>query len=300
MTVAPMPASGGGPSCLLSRSMLLEVSQQRNSYGNILPAVWRRSSGQVALHASRLQCLEQSRQAATNMTSIREPTTVGIDFGTSNCAAYLPNCRSDAIPVPLEGKELLMPSVMFITRSEIAAREIQQTEFTNRLRMAKRAEAELDPEKQSSNDELRRQVEEAMKRELAQEAERQYWDQTFFSMLKSGQAALFGTPAFKAYIREPLSGALVRSPKSFIGAKLCVEQIDSFVGAIGAMLAHIKERCEKVSGRPASRAVIGRPVNYSGNDAATANARAISAMERAAKTAGFENVEFYFEPVAAA
>ena len=176
-----------GPSCLVSRFMLLEVSQQRSSHSNILPAVWRRFSGQVALHTSRLQCLEQSRQAATNMTSIREPTTVGIDFGTSNCAAYLPNGRSDAIPAPLEGKELLMPSVMFITRSEIAAREIQQTEFTNRFRMAKRAEAELDPEKRSSDDELRLQVEQAMKRELAQEAERQYWDQTFFSMLESGR-----------------------------------------------------------------------------------------------------------------
>ncbi len=264
------------------------------------PTVWRRSSRQVALHASRLQCLEQSRQVTTNMTRSRERTTVGIDFGTSNCVAYLPNGRSDAIPVPLEGNELLMPSVMFITRSDIAVREIQQTEFTNRLRMAKRAEAELDPGMRSTNEALRRNVEEAMKLELAQEAERQYWDQTFFSMLKSGQAALFGTPALKAYIREPLSGALVRSPKSFIGAKLDSEKIDSFVGAIGAMLAHIKGRCEEVSGRPASRAVIGRPVNYSGNDAATANVRAISAMERAAKTAGFENVEFYFEPVAAA
>jgi hypothetical chaperone protein len=193
-----------------------------------------------------------------------------------------------------------MPSVMFITRKDIATREIQQTEFTNRLRIAKRADAELEPEKRSTDDELRRQVEVAMKRELAQEAERQYWDQTFFSMLKSGQAALFGTRALKAYIKEPLSGALVRSPKSFIGARLGVEQIDSFVGAIGAMLAQIKERCEEVSGRPASRAVIGRPVNYSGTDATTANARAISAMKQAAKTAGFEDVEFYFEPVAAA
>lgn len=234
------------------------------------------------------------------MTSPRESTTVGIDFGTSNCAAYLPNGRSDAIPVPLEGKELLMPSVMFITRGDIAAREIQQTEFTKRLREAQRAEAKLDPEMRSTDDELGRQVEEAMKRELAQEAERQYWDQTFFSMLQGGQASLFGTPALRAYIREPLSGTLVRSPKSFISAKLGVEQIDSFVGVIGAMLTHIKERCEEVSGRSASCAVIGRPVNYSSNDPATANLRAISAMERAAKAAGFENVEFYFEPVAAA
>lgn len=228
------------------------------------------------------------------------PASVGIDFGTSNCAAFLPAGPADAKPVPLEGDEMLMPSVMFITRKEIAARQIQQAEFTKRLGIAKRAEAELEPEKRSSKEALSKSVEDAMLRELAQEAERQYWDQSFFSMLKSGQAAIYGSPALKAYIREPLNGTLVRSPKSFIGTKLGAGQIDSFVAAIGLMLAHIKERCEAASGHAIRSAVIGRPVNYSGVDSQRANRQAMDAMERAAKSAGFASVEFYLEPVAAA
>ena len=195
---------------------------------------------------------------------------------------------------------MLMPSVMFVTRKEIATRQIQQTEFTRRLKNAKTAEAKLDPERRARGEELAKQVEEAMRRELAQEAERQYWDQSFFSMLNSGQAALYGSPAMKAYVREPMSGALVRSPKSFIGSNLAPYQIDGFAATIGSMLAHIKERCEAWSGREIRRAIIGRPVNYSGVDSQRANAKAIDAMERAAMLAGFDAVDFYLEPVAAA
>lgn len=124
----------------------------------------------------------------------------------------------------------------------------------------------------SSKEEIAKKVEEAMRKTMAQEAEHQYWDQSFFSMLKSGQAAIYGTPALKAYIREPLSGALIRSPKSFIGSKLKHEQIEGFVVAIGSMLAHIKERAEVAAGRPIRRAVIGRPVNYSHVDFPRSNA----------------------------
>jgi hypothetical chaperone protein len=119
-------------------------------------------------------------------------------------------------------------------------------------------------------------------------------------MLKSGDAALFGTPALKAYIRDPQSGTLIRSPKSFIGSNLEYQQIDKFVVAIGAMLGHIKEKAEASAGHAIRRAVIGRPVNYSYTGDAGSNGQAINAMRRAAKSAGFDSIDFYLEPVAAA
>ncbi len=234
------------------------------------------------------------------MAELMAPASVGIDFGTSNCTAFLPAGHFDAEPVLLEGESMLMPSVMFVTRQEVAARQIQQVEFTKRLAAARRSEAKVEAGMRLSKEALAQRVEDAMRRELAQEAERQYWDQSFFSMLKSGQAAIYGSPALKAYVREPMSGTLVRSPKSFIGSQLGTDQIDSFVAAIGSMLAHIKQRCETASGEEIRSAVIGRPVNYSSVNQQRANAQAISAMERAAKSAGFENVHFYLEPVAAA
>ncbi|MCV5654524.1 Hsp70 family protein, partial [Escherichia coli] len=46
-------------------------------------------------------------------------------------------------------------------------------------------------------------------------------------------------------------------------------------------------------------AVIGRPINFHGRGGETANIQAENILLRAAKRAGFQNIEFQFEPVAA-
>lgn len=44
--------------------------------------------------------------------------TLGIDFGTSNCTAFAPNADGRIVPIPLEGDEVLLPTVLFATRGE--------------------------------------------------------------------------------------------------------------------------------------------------------------------------------------
>ena len=47
-------------------------------------------------------------------------TVIGIDFGTSNCAAHVATDNGEIIAIPLEGDELLLPSVVFSARREVA------------------------------------------------------------------------------------------------------------------------------------------------------------------------------------
>lgn len=227
---------------------------------------------------------------------------LGIDFGTSNCSACLARGGGPVSPIPLEGDDPFLPSVLFTARSEIAVEQVAQTEFWRRM---KEARAEQSRVRQAggtpmSDEVLEKSIENAMRREAAEEAERKYWDQTFFSSLRDGQAVIFGTPALRAYFQDPLSGTLIRSPKSFLGADLGDEHMTTFTVAVANVLAHIKRKAQTLAGAEIARVVLGRPVNYQGVSGSEGNARAIDIMRTAASNAGFSEVEFFLEPVAAA
>lgn len=234
-------------------------------------------------------------------------TAIGIDFGTSNCSAYL--STSEAIKgIPLEGNSPLLPSVIFTARREVAIRQIEANELARRFQSA-RASAQAERQRimkeggtppPIDENQLRRSVEDAMRREAASESERKYWDQTFFSMIKDGQAILFGTPALRAYISDPLSGTLVKSPKSFIGSGIHGEHLIAFRDVVSQMLRHIIAQAERHSGQSISSAVIGRPVFYHGTLGEAGNKQALHLMELAAKVAGLKSIEFFIEPIAAA
>lgn len=224
---------------------------------------------------------------------------LGIDFGTSNCSAYLATDMGNVVPIPLDGDAMLMPSVIFSTRREIAVRQIEVNEFRRRLKSLKAQQAQSNKVGGPvlSEAELRVSIEKAMQREAAEEADRKYWDQTFFSSASDGQAIIYGEPALKAYISDPLSGTLVRSPKSFLGSNLESSHLKHFENVIGEMLSHIRAKAEAHAGCPVKSAVIGRPVNYQGMEG---NHQALEIMANSAKRAGFEDVEFMVEPMAAA
>lgn len=65
------------------------------------------------------------------------------------------------------------------------------------------------------------------------------------------------------------------------------------------MLSHIKNKAEIQSQKQFDSVVLGRPVNYSEVATEKGNNRAIQIMQSAAKAAGFKNIEFEFEPIAA-
>lgn len=65
------------------------------------------------------------------------------------------------------------------------------------------------------------------------------------------------------------------------------------------MMLHIRQQAQAQLPEAITQAVIGRPINFQGLGGDEANAQAQGILERAAKRAGFKDVVFQYEPVAA-
>ena len=65
------------------------------------------------------------------------------------------------------------------------------------------------------------------------------------------------------------------------------------------MMLHIRQQAQAQLPEAITQAVIGRPINFQGLGGDEANAQAQGILERAAKRAGFRDVVFQYEPVAA-
>ncbi|WP_440502272.1 molecular chaperone, partial [Serratia nevei] len=115
-----------------------------------------------------------------------------------------------------------------------------------------------------------------------------------------GDSVLFGLQALAHYMEDPEEVYFVRSPKSFLGANgLKPQQIALFEDLVCAMMFHIKRQAENVLQAGIDQAVIGRPINFQGIGGEEANRQAQGILQRAAERAGFKEIEFQFEPVAA-
>ena len=120
-----------------------------------------------------------------------------------------------------------------------------------------------------------------------------------------GPPRAFGRAAVAAYV-DGLDGRLMRSMKSILGSNL-VEQTTDVGGGRGAKyldivagyLKHLKGRAEAQTGATIRRAVLGRPVFFVDDDPAR-DAQAQSALEAAARQVGFDDIQFQYEPIAAA
>lgn len=110
----------------------------------------------------------------------------------------------------------------------------------------------------------------------------------------------FGLTALQQYMDDPEEVWFVKSPKSFLGASgLKPQQIALFEDLVCAMMLHIRQQGEAQLGEAIDQAVIGRPINFQGLGGDDANQQAQGILLRAAQRAGFRDVEFQFEPVAA-
>lgn len=207
---------------------------------------------------------------------------VGFDYGSANCAVGIMQGESVQL-LPLSEDSTYLPSTLYAMDRELIAEAVYQalpTEFKadyakkraaqlSRARMV-RHELDLDPDT---------------------------------------QAVFVGEQAVKAYLETPEEGFYVRSPKSFLGATgLRPEQIALFEDIVTLMMQHIKVRAESIltqrgmvdSGAKAiTHAVIGRPVNFQGIGGEESNRQAEAILSRAATRAGFVEVAFLFEPLAA-
>jgi hypothetical chaperone protein len=110
----------------------------------------------------------------------------------------------------------------------------------------------------------------------------------------------FGEEGFKRYLQTPEKGRLIYSPKNFLGASLVSGQKQAFVGLIAKQLEFFRLSAQRQLNMPVDTAVIGRPVRFHGTRGQEGNTQAIDIMQQAAQQAGFSQVEFLEEPIAAA
>ncbi len=114
----------------------------------------------------------------------------------------------------------------------------------------------------------------------------------------------YGAAAVRGY-REGGDGRLMRSIKSRLGSRLMDDKtlvnghLISYFDIVVLFFKELKSRAEAQLGETLTRAVLGRPVHFV-DDAPERDALAQATLGRAAKAAGFKEVQFQLEPIAAA
>jgi hypothetical chaperone protein len=121
----------------------------------------------------------------------------------------------------------------------------------------------------------------------------------------NGPPRAFGRAAVAAYV-DGIDGRLMRSMKSILGSTLVEQTTDvgggrgvKYLDIIAGYLRHLKAMAEVQAGEAIPRAVLGRPVFFVDDDPAR-DAQAQAALEAAARSVGFDEVHFQYEPIAAA
>ena len=115
---------------------------------------------------------------------------------------------------------------------------------------------------------------------------------------------VFGREGLTEY-RTGYEGRLLRALKSILGSELIDEatqignQKKSFRDIIGIFISHIKDHAEMNLQAPLANIVMGRPVHFVDDDN-MADQRAENELRGIAEKAGFKNIYFEYEPIAAA
>ena len=125
-------------------------------------------------------------------------------------------------------------------------------------------------------------------------------NQTISEALLSDTDTAFGEAAILRHTEDSQSGYFIKSPKSFLGADIRKNQLEMFSDIVTRMLVHIKNNAENNTQSELQNIVLGRPVNFHGTRGEDGNRQAIDILQQSAITAGFKNIEFQMEPMAAA
>jgi hypothetical chaperone protein len=114
----------------------------------------------------------------------------------------------------------------------------------------------------------------------------------------------FGREAVALYLAG-VEGRLMRSLKSLLGSALMQETtavydgLVSFQDIVARFLLELGQRAERTLGERPTSVVLGRPVHFVDDDAKR-DRQAEDSLRQAARTAGFREIRFQFEPIAAA
>ena len=115
----------------------------------------------------------------------------------------------------------------------------------------------------------------------------------------------YGRAAQHKYVDSETGGRFMRSMKRILGTPLMDSstQINGhmvkFDDIIGAFVSYMKKKIDVAANENVESVVMGRPVHFRDNDP-IADEKAQQELERIAKKAGFKNVCFQYEPIAAA
>ncbi len=117
-------------------------------------------------------------------------------------------------------------------------------------------------------------------------------------------SVLFGRAALNDYLAG-YEGRLMRSLKSLLGTALMDGQTEidgralPFRELLSLFVRELKRRAEQAAGQPLTYAVVGRPVHFI-DDNEAADQLAQKTLEDIVRAAGFREVLFQYEPIAAA
>ena len=115
---------------------------------------------------------------------------------------------------------------------------------------------------------------------------------------------LFGSAAISAYVGQT-EGRLMRALKTILGSPLIDEKTSlgsrmvPLTEVVGIFVRHLKHKAEAFAGQEITAVVHGRPVHFVDGDE-QADVRAEAVLETIARQAGFREIVFVPEPIAAA
>lgn len=114
-----------------------------------------------------------------------------------------------------------------------------------------------------------------------------------------------GPEAINAYLDAETKGRLIVSIKSYLASSLffatSIEgRFYTLEDLVAIILRRLRVAAMEQFDTEASRVVLGRPVRFSGAENAKDEALALARLRSAAELAGFQQISFEFEPVAAA
>lgn len=122
--------------------------------------------------------------------------------------------------------------------------------------------------------------------------------------LRKGNVPFYGRDAVNMFLdRNP--GRFMRSLKRVLGTPVMRQgtmvngELMRFNEIITSFLQKLKDKADTEAGQEIENVVMGRPVHFVDNDP-QADIRAESELKAIAKQLGFKNIDFQFEPIAAA
>ena len=132
----------------------------------------------------------------------------------------------------------------------------------------------------------------------------------YFPAIKKGQArssvrAIAGPEAINSYIDADTKGRLIVSIKSYLSSELFTSTSISgrsykLEDLISIIIRNLRNGVIEQFEFPATKAVVGRPVHFAGPGGESGETLALSRLKSALELAGFEEVFFELEPIAAA